>query len=113
MVEVVAYLQRVDPGAADRARARYACFDHRGNDDGQAYGFSAAFGAGTSCEAEVLAQLVDLQRHALEYARRDGHVAEDDLFYAEQNARTAKDAEEYYRTMYAGGASSWNLRDRH
>jgi erythromycin esterase-like protein/predicted phosphoribosyltransferase len=110
--EVISYLERVDPEAANRARARYACFDHFGEDP-QAYGYDAAFGAGESCEREAIEQLVDLQRHALAYARRDGLLAEDDLFYAEQNARTVKAAEEYYRTMFGGRVSSWNLRDRH
>jgi erythromycin esterase-like protein len=47
------------------------------------------------------------------FAKRDGRVAEDEFFYAEQNARLAKDAEEYYRAMFSGRVSSWNLRDRH
>ena len=46
MQEVIAYLDNVDPVAAARARDRYACFDHTSADDGQAYGFAAAFGAG-------------------------------------------------------------------
>src|SRR5207249_930813 len=66
-----------------------------------------------SCEREVLEQLVELQRKANEYARTDAHVAEDELFFAEQNARLIKNAEEYYRTMFGGPVSSWNLRDRH
>jgi erythromycin esterase-like protein/predicted phosphoribosyltransferase len=111
--EVIAYLERVDPAAAARARRRYACFDHFSGSDGQAYGFAAAFGAGESCEREVVEQLVDLQRHALEDARRDGLAAQDELFYAEQNARTVKAAEAYYRSMFSGRVSSWNLRDRH
>jgi erythromycin esterase-like protein len=110
--EVISYLERVDPEAANRARARYSCFDHFGEDP-QAYGYDAAFGAGESCEREVIEQLVDLRQHAVEYARRDGLLAEDELFYAEQNARTVKAAEEYYRTMFGGRVSSWNLRDRH
>jgi len=113
MHEVIAYLERVDPNAAARARERYSCFDHRDGDDGQTYGVAAAFGAGESCEREVVEQLVDLQRHALEYARRDGLIAEDELFYAQQNARTVRAAEEYYRSMFSGRVSSWNLRDRH
>jgi erythromycin esterase-like protein len=40
-------------------------------------------------------------------------VAKDEYFYAEQNARLVKNAEEYYRSMFRGRASSWNLRDRH
>ena len=111
--EVIAYLEGVDPAAAARARRRYACFDHVSGSDGQAYGFAAAFGAGDVCEQEVVEQLVDLQRHALDYARRAGLPAQDELFYAEQNARTVKAAEAYYRAMFSGRASSWNLRDRH
>ncbi len=44
--------------------------------------------------------------------KRD-YIPEDEFFYAEQNARLVKDAEEYYRTMFGGRVSSWNLRDRH
>jgi erythromycin esterase-like protein len=57
--------------------------------------------------------LVELQRHGAELARRDGGLSEDALFYAEQNARLVKNAEEYYRTMFRGRVSSWNLRDSH
>ena len=111
--EVIGYLQNVDPAAAARARERYACFDHYSGEDGQEYGFAAAFGAGPDCEREVLEQLVDLQRHGMDYAHRDGFVAEDELFYAQQNARAVQDAEAYYRSMFDPGPSSWNLRDRH
>ncbi|HKF94426.1 MAG TPA: erythromycin esterase family protein, partial [Gammaproteobacteria bacterium] len=52
-------------------------------------------------------------RHARHYARRNGRVAEDDFFQAEQNARVVKDAEAYYRSMFLEDVSSWNLRDRH
>lgn len=111
--EVIAYLENVDPVAADRARARYACFDHTSADDGQAYGFAAAFGAGLSCEHQAIDQLVELQRNAVEYARRDGLLAEDEQFYAQQNAQTVRNAEVYYRAMFAGRVTSWNLRDKH
>ncbi|GAA2086831.1 erythromycin esterase family protein [Actinomadura alba] len=112
--EVVSYLERVDPEAAARARERYSCFDHvGGGDDGQSYAFAAAFGAGESREREVVAQLVDLQRRAPEYARRDGILAEDELFYAERNAITVQAAERYYRTMFGGRVTSWNMRDSH
>jgi erythromycin esterase-like protein len=110
--EVISYLDGVDPAAAARARQRDACFDHF-SDDAQVYGFAAAFGAGESCEHEVVDQLVDLQRHAVKYARRDGLLAADEAFYAEQNARVVRAAEEYYRAMFSGQVSSWNLRDRH
>ncbi len=113
MNEVIAYLDTVDPAAAARARARYACFDHPAGDDGQAYGYQAAFGAGPKCEREAIEQLVELQRHALDYLRADGLLAEDELFYAQQNAQTVRDAEVYYRSMFSGRVSSWNLRDKH
>jgi erythromycin esterase-like protein len=112
MAAVIAYLEKVDPEAAGRARRRYACFDLYG-DDPQAYGFGAALELGRTCENEVITQLVDLRRHAADYALRDGRIAEDDYFYTEQNARLVRDAERYYRTMYRGEVSSWNLRDQH
>lgn len=111
--EVIGYLDNVDSRAAARARDRYACFDHTSADDGQAYGFAAAFGAGLSCERQAIDQLIEMQRNALEYARRDGLLAEDELFYAQQNAQTVRDAEVYYRAMFGGRVTSWNLRDRH
>jgi erythromycin esterase-like protein/predicted phosphoribosyltransferase len=112
MHEVVAYLEGVDPLAAARARERYSCFDHY-REEAQEYGLAAAFGAGASCEQQVIDQLIDLHGHSPEYARRDGLIAEDEAFYAEQNARTVKDAEEYYRSMFGRGSASWNLRDQH
>jgi erythromycin esterase-like protein/predicted phosphoribosyltransferase len=113
MHEVITYLDKIDPRAAARARARYACFDHASADDGQAYGFAAAFGAGPSCENQAIEQLVDIQRNALAYARRDGLLAEDEMFYAQQNAQTVRNAEVYYRAMFSGRVTSWNLRDQH
>ena len=112
MDAVVAYLDRVDPDEAHRARDRYACFDHVGA-EGQAYGFALAHERAVPCESEVVAQLVELRRHASEYLRRDGWIEEDELFSAEQNAVVVRDAEEYYQQMYRAEVSSWNLRDRH
>lgn len=111
--EVISYLERVDPRAAARAKGRYSCFDHASGDDGQEYGFAAAFGAGESCESEVVAQLTELRQRAAKYAERDGLLAEDEAFYAERNAVVVTNAERYYREMFGGRVSSWNLRDRH
>ncbi len=108
----VAYLRKVDPDAADRARARYACFDRFGGDT-QAYGYAAHVGLAPSCEREVVTQLQELRAAAGSYAGRDGRVAADDLFFAEQNARLAANAERYYRAMFQDQVSSWNLRDQH
>lgn len=109
---VLNYLERVDPEAAQRAKHRYSCFEHYGEDT-QAYGYAASFGLSDPCQEEVLKALVELQNCAGEYASGDGTVAEDEYFYAEQNARLIKNAEEYYRTMFHGRVSSWNLRDSH
>jgi erythromycin esterase-like protein len=61
----------------------------------------------------VLDQLVDVQEHVQESAPRAGLLAQDELFHAEQSARTVKAAEEYYRAMFGDRVSSWNLRDTH
>jgi erythromycin esterase-like protein len=109
---VLEYLDKVDPAAAARARERYACFEMFGEDP-QAYGYSTRLGMSRSCEDDVTAQLVDLRREALEYAARNGRVAPDEYFFAEQNARLIANAETYYRAMFAGDADSWNVRDTH
>jgi erythromycin esterase-like protein len=79
----------------------------------QEYGFRTAYGLSPSCEREVVAELIDLRRRAAEYVARDGRLAADDHFFAEQNARLVANAEAYYRTMIGRRAESWNLRDRH
>jgi erythromycin esterase-like protein len=112
MEAVLGYLTKIDPEAATRARQRYACFERFG-DDSQAYGYAATVGLSRSCEDDVVAQLVELRRRAVEYANRDGFVAEDEFFYVEQNARLVRNAEEYYRAMFGGRVESWNLRDTH
>jgi len=109
---VLTYLEKIDPEAAGRARARYACFNQFGEDT-QTYGYVTSLGLSKSCEDEVVHQLLELRRRATDYARRDGRVAADEFFYAEQNARLVKNAEQYYRSMFHGRVSSWNLRDRH
>jgi erythromycin esterase-like protein len=109
MAAVVEYLDRVDPEAASRARYRYSCFEHFA-EDSQAYGYVASFDLSRSCEEGAISQLVEIQRRAMEYSNRG---REDDFFDAEQNARLVKNAEEYYRSMFRGRQSSWNLRDTH
>ena len=112
MAAVLEYLHAVDPEAARRARHRYACFDHFGEDP-QAYGYAARFDLGESCEQAVVEQLLELRGRAADYAPRRGDATGDDLFFAEQNARLVANAERYYRTMFTGRVESWNVRDRH
>lgn len=61
-----------------------------------------------SCEADVVALLVEVRRRTHDRMRWD-----EDAFDAAQNAETAVDAEQYYRTMVRGDRESWNVRDHH
>ncbi|MCI2807681.1 erythromycin esterase family protein [Eoetvoesiella caeni] len=112
MDAVLRYLEKVDPEAAARARYRYSCFDHFAEDP-QAYGYAASFDLSSSCEQEALGQALELQKQAIAYAGQDGRVESDEFFFAQQNARLVKNAEQYYRSMFRGRVESWNNRDRH
>jgi erythromycin esterase-like protein len=112
MQAVVAYLDQVDPDAAQRARARYECFDHLAEDP-QRYGYATTFGMKKDCEAEVMRQLMGMTANFERYAGLDGAEGFDEAFYAQQNARVAQNAESYYRAMFAGRHASWNVRDTH
>ena len=109
---VLAYLSKVDPEAAKRARHYYGCFEHFGKDI-TTYGYAAGFQMTPSCEQAVVKSLVQLRHKAMEYLQRDGQVAADAYFCAEQNALVVRNAEEYYRNMFRREVSSWNLRDTH
>jgi erythromycin esterase-like protein/predicted phosphoribosyltransferase len=117
MEAVVDFLDHVDPGAAQRARERYACFDQFGRDP-QVYAYEAGIAGAESCEQQAVEQLIELRNMAAgavrdgDGSRGDG-IDEDSRFYAEQNARLVVNAEEYYRAMFRGGIQSWNLRDQH
>lgn len=107
---VLRYLERTDPEAARRARFRYRCFDHHG-EDLQAYGYAASFDMTRSCEDEAVRQLLEFQ--TLRYKSAPQPSDSEAFFSAEQNARLVANAEEYYRTMFRSSTESWNLRDRH
>jgi erythromycin esterase-like protein len=109
---VLAYLDKLDPEAAKRARHHYSCFEHFGKDI-TTYGYAAGFRMAPSCEDAVVKNLVELRRKAMDYLQRDGQVAADAYFCAEQNALVVRNAEEYYRNMFRREISSWNLRDTH
>lgn len=110
--EVIDYLERIDPEAAERARVRFACLDHFGGDS-QKYAYATAMGLAPSCEEVVINQLIDLIKSAPIYRHADGSLASDEFFNAEQNSHLVKAAEHYYRTMLREEVSSWNLRDQH
>jgi erythromycin esterase-like protein len=104
---VMEYLQREHPDAVEAAWRAYRCFEPYGG-SAREYARATAF-VPTSCEDEVVGMLSELLRGAAERPE-DGSEAR---FAAEQNALVARNAEAYYRAMIRGGASSWNVRDRH
>jgi erythromycin esterase-like protein len=112
MEAVIGYLSPIDPDAARRVAEHYACFDNYGGDT-QRYGLLSVSGMTENCKQEVLSALSELHAGRTLYLKRDGKTAAEDYFNAEQNARVVRNAEEYYRTMFRGDVSSWNLRDRH
>jgi protein-L-isoaspartate(D-aspartate) O-methyltransferase len=103
---VLAYLDKVDPAAAQTARARYGCLTPWQNDPAT-YGRAALTSGYRACEQAVIAQCRELLARQLDYEAKDG----ESFFDAAQNARLVAAAEHYYRAMYYGGAETWNLRD--
>src|SRR5205085_5337289 len=101
MGEVIKYLRAKHPELAKAAIERYSCFDHFGKDP-QMYGYAAGSDKNLSCRDEVAAQLAEIRKRATELIQTNGLDAEEEHFYAEQNALVAKNAEEYYRRMYEG-----------
>ena len=112
MEAVIAYLDEQDPQAAQRARARYECLQPYGG-EATRYGQAVLLGVDEPCRRHVIEQLVEMRRRAGQYLAQDGLAAEDEYFFAEQNAAIVATAEEYYRTMFGDRAGSWNQRDRH
>ena len=103
---VLRHLDSVDPAAAKRARERYECF-HRFGADTSRYAMHAGIGIGDDCERQALEQLEDMRTRAL------ARMEDEAVFSAEQNARLVANAELYYRKMFSGSVTTWNLRDRH
>jgi len=107
--EVLEYLDRVDPEAAQEARGRYGCLSPWQADPAR-YGRAVVTGQKKPCDEALLAQLQELLDRRLDYLKADGGEA---FFDAVQNAKIVHAAAHYYRIMYQGSTESWNLRDRH
>ena len=105
---VLTYLDDIDPQTAQVARQRYGCLTPW-QADPATYGQAALTGTYQTCEHEVVSMLTDLMQKRRAYAEHDGERFLD----AVQNAHLVANAERYYRTMYYGSRSSWNLRDSH
>lgn len=109
--QVISYLQKVDPQAAEKAQKRYSCFFKYGKND-DAYGQAMSY-VSESCQKEVIEQLTDLQLKKMDYVENSSFLSNEDLFFAEQNAKLIKNAEQYYRQMFDKRVQTWNLRDLH
>jgi len=109
---VIEYLDRVDQEDATLARQRYGTLNQY-RDNEHSYGRDIMRKRTVSREKEVLDMLIMMMNKGSEYVRRGGFVDGDELFFNQQNAIVVKDAEEYYRKSMYGGATTWNIRDKH
>jgi len=109
---VINYLNKNDKLAAKKAVNLYSCFDHLAVDP-QNYGYLVESGAKHSCTEDVTKQLLEMQQITFEKLHSSNKKEVDQAFYASQNARVVKNAEQYYRSMFNSRAISWNVRDRH
>lgn len=104
---ILDYLKKEDPAALETAKEAMQCFEPHRDGDGQRYAMSTRM-VPEGCRDEVREMLVEIREKAASY-----NSDRENVFSTEQNALVAKNAEEYYRVMVQGGASTWNLRDRH
>lgn len=104
---IMGYLHKEDPTAFEAAKKAMRCFEPHRDDGGQRYAFSTRL-VPEGCSREVSEMLAEI-RNKIPVFNHD----REQVFSTEQNAITAHNAEEYYRVMMQGGASTWNLRDRH
>ncbi len=102
---VVAYLRRVDPAAAERARREYRCFAPY-NRSTHAYG-EASRRETRSCEEEAAAVLAEVRRIPCPTST----AGSEEHFAAIRGAASVAGGEAYFRTVYAG-SMAWNVRDQ-
>lgn len=100
---VVAYLDRVDPAAAARARVHLKCFARHGRSTDR---YALAVRRGSSCESAAEAVQAELAR-----VRTPAPDQADVRFAVERAAATVVAGEEYFRVLQTTGYA-WNARDR-
>ncbi len=105
---IIDYLEDINPSLAETARNRYGCLTPYENNPAS-YGAAAMSDEYKKCEKDVTHMLYKILANRVEAAEKNGARYLDAL----QNARLVANSEEYYRNMYLGAQSSWNLRDNH
>ena len=103
---ITGYLEQHHPDAVDAAYQAFRCFQPYAEDP-QDYAVATMF-MPEACRQEVLDLLRTVRQRVADEAGADLTSLD-----AIMNAEAVRGAEAYYRTMAAGGAASWNLRDRH
>jgi erythromycin esterase len=111
MEAIINYLKKIDPSALQNAIEAYNCFEPY-NKNVEEYAHATAF-VPQNCEDEIIDLLTSMKSKREVYSRDHDQNKEEEYLDAEQNAITARDAEQYYRTMIRGDVNSWNLRDTH
>ena len=114
MEAVLTYLDKVDPESSRPREAALRLLRSIRRTRCSSTVTPPAAGLHPSCEREVDHAAARAPSSAGRVCRAATDASRaDEFFYAEQNARLVKNAEEYYRTMFRGREESWNLRDRH
>ncbi len=108
MRSLLDYLREHEPEHLDVALQAARCFEPYA-EDAQEYAFASRL-APSSCEPKIVELL---SRLCHDRARAVDGEDPEARFSAEQNAAVAAGAERYYRSMLAGRAESWNVRDVH
>jgi erythromycin esterase len=104
---IMDYLKQEDQAAFETATTAMRCFEPFGEGDGQKYAMSTRL-VPKGCSEEVSQLLSQIRRNAPNYNTDREHA-----FSTQQNAIVIKNAENYYRIMASGSASTWNMRDKH
>jgi erythromycin esterase len=104
--QTISWLEVNAPDAVPTAMRAWQCLIPFREDPHQ-YAWSTRL-VPTSCEADVVALLVDVQQRTMDQTPND-----EDAFDAVQNAEVAAGAEKYYRIMVSGDRTAWNIRDHH
>ena len=105
MREMMSYLEKEDPAAAQLVKNAIQCFEPYKENE-QMYARMSL--TEHSCRDHVLALLKDIR---LKAQHLDGEPEAG--FNTEQNALIAVNAEKYYHSMMRFDNESWNVRDRH